>query len=282
MWSDCGWTVLSPRHLRAVRDVISLCYHAVSDTWPADLAMPAARMRDQVQKLLERGYRPVTFTEAMDESATGRLLAVTFDDGFRSVLERGLPVLRELGVPATLYVPSEHIGSPAMAWPGLDRWVGGPHEAELAAMEEPELTQLLDAGWEIGSHTATHPRLTQVDDAQLETELRRSREALEARLGRPCPSIAYPYGDVDDRVARAAVAAGYSNGAGLAGYGGAGDRMQWPRIGVYLPGYAQALRAQGLAPGARDARRRSEACGVVGAGPSAAARPTETTKRRAP
>ena len=231
LWLDRALSASPP----PVRDVISLCYHAVSDTWPADLAMPAARMRDQVQKLLNRGYRPVTFTEAMDESATGRLLAVTFDDGFRSVLERGLPVLRELGVPATLYVPSEHIGSPAMAWQGLDRWVGGPHEAELAAMEEPELTQLLDAGWEIGSHTATHPRLTQVGDAQLEAELRRSREALEARLGRPCPSIAYPYGDVDDRVARAARAAGYSNGAGLAGYGGAGDRMQWPRIGVYLP-----------------------------------------------
>ncbi len=218
-----------------MKDVLSLCYHAVSDTWPADLAMPAGRMREQIQQLLDRGYRPVTFSEALDDSASGRLLAVTFDDGFRSVLERGLPVLRELGVPATLYVPSDHIGSPAMAWAGLDRWLGGPHEHELAAMEEPELRELMDAGWEIGSHTVSHPRLTQVDDSQLEEELRRSREALEERLDRHCPSIAYPYGDVDDRVARAAVAAGYANGAGLAGYGGAGDPMRWPRVGVYLP-----------------------------------------------
>lgn len=218
-----------------MKDVLSLCYHAVSDDWPADLAMPAARMRTQIETLLGRGYEPVTFSEALDRQGSARLLSVTFDDGFRSVLDQAFPLLQELGVPATLYVPSDHVGSAQMAWPGLDRWVGGPHEHELAAMDASDLKRLIDGGWEIGSHTVTHPKLTTVADEPLERELRESRERLEALLGRPCRSIAYPYGDVDRRVADAAVAAGYDNGAGLAAYGGASDHMQWPRVGVYRP-----------------------------------------------
>ena len=71
------------------------------------------------------------------------------------------------------------------------------------------LAELADAGWEVGSHTRSHPRLPQVDDAALARELGDSRELIAERLGRPCESIAYPYGDFDERVVRATAAAGY-------------------------------------------------------------------------
>ena len=51
-----------------------------------------------------------------------------------------------------------------MAWPGIDQWLGGPHEAELMPMSWDELRRLAEAGWEIGSHSRTHPMLTQLDD----------------------------------------------------------------------------------------------------------------------
>ena len=57
-----------------MNDTLSLCYHAVSDDWPADLAMPAARMREQVQTLLDRGYEGVTFTEALERRGSGEAL----------------------------------------------------------------------------------------------------------------------------------------------------------------------------------------------------------------
>jgi peptidoglycan/xylan/chitin deacetylase (PgdA/CDA1 family) len=100
-------------------------------------------------------------------------------------------------------------------------------------MSWAELRMLADAGWEIGSHTATHPHLTQIDDATLRTELTRSKMACEQGLGRPCASIAYPYGDVDARVVAATAAAGYQSAAALPRrLNGRGD-LEWPRIGVY-------------------------------------------------
>ena len=80
---------------------------------------------------------------------------------------------------------------------GVDtRW-----ESELAVMGWGELARLAEVGWEIGSHTRTHPGLPRLDDEPLRDELEGSRAEVEEHLGRPCRSLAYPYGDLDGRVA---------------------------------------------------------------------------------
>ena len=90
-----------------------------------------------------------------------------------------------------------------MAWPGIDGWLGTEHEHELQPLSWDELRRLQDAGWEIGSHACSHPYLTRLGDDELERELGESRRRLETELGRPCRSLAYPYGDHDERVVRA-------------------------------------------------------------------------------
>ena len=94
-----------------------------------------------------------------------------------------------------------------------------------------ELACLADAGWEIGSHSLSHARLTHLDDDALDRELRSSREAIENRLDRPCRSIAYPYGASDERVRAAAARAGYTAGCTTGGTLRA-DVLGWPRVGV--------------------------------------------------
>lgn len=216
-----------------MRDLLILCYHAVSDGWPASLSLPAGQIEGQVSGLLDRGYTAATFTEAM-RGGEGRSLAVTFDDGYRSIIDRGLPVLSRLGVPATVFVPTAYVGSERpMAWTGIDRWMGTPHEKELLPMGWDDLRALKDEGWEIGSHTCSHPRLPGLSDADLGEELQASRAAIEDGIGAPCTAIAYPYGDVDRRVAAAARDRGYEAGAGLAGYELGADPLRWPRIGVW-------------------------------------------------
>ena len=215
-------------------DVLVLCYHAVSDEWPAALALPGERLERQLEHLVERGYRGATFTRAVTDPPTARTLAVTFDDGFRSVVERAFPILARLSIPATVFVPTALVGHAApMAWAGTDRWLGGDHEAELAPLSWDELGGLAEAGWEVGSHTRTHPHLPPLDDAELEAELRGSRAECEERLGRPCRSIAYPYGAVDRRVARAAGKAGFTAGAALPMRLHRRSALRWPRVGIY-------------------------------------------------
>jgi len=188
-------------------DLLVLCYHAVSPTWESFLAVEPERLRGQVRRLLHRGYRPMTLSDALAEP-DGRRFVVTFDDGYTSILERGLPVLRDLGVPATVFVPTDLIDEAGL-FSSLPAEQMPREREDLRCMSWPQVRDLLDAGWEVGSHTCTHPHLPELDDEDLSAELRRSREICEERLERPCETIAYPFGSYDGRVVEASAAAGY-------------------------------------------------------------------------
>jgi peptidoglycan/xylan/chitin deacetylase (PgdA/CDA1 family) len=210
-----------------------LCYHAVSERWPAALSVTPDALRDQLALLRRQGYRGATFSDVALGRVDGKVVAVTFDDAFSSVGELAKPLLDEVGMPATVFVPTGYVGREGpMAWPGTDNWVGGPHEAELSCMSWDELRALRDAGWEIGSHTRSHPHLTRLSDGDLAEELRSSRADCERELG-GCESLAYPYGDYDERVVAAAGAAGYSTACTLPDSMHRARPLAWPRVGVY-------------------------------------------------
>jgi peptidoglycan/xylan/chitin deacetylase (PgdA/CDA1 family) len=213
-------------------DALVLCYHAVSETWPADLSISPGRLREHLEHLRARGYRGVTFSELV-AGAEGKVVAVTFDDGYRSVVELAAPILAELGFPGTLFVPTDHIGTEQpMAWPGIEQWLGTDHEPELVPMGWDEVRALRDAGWEIGSHTRSHSKLSRIDPARLADELTGSRRICAAELG-ACDSIAYPYGDHDEAVVEATGAAGYAAAATLPDGSPPPRPLAWPRVGIY-------------------------------------------------
>ena len=214
-------------------DALVLCYPALSPDWPAALSTTPERFREQLELLLGRGYHAVTFEQAVS-SGDRRSFAVTFDDAYRSVLALARPIMDELDVPGTVFVPTDWAGSEEpMRWDGVYQWLEGPHEHEMLCMGWGQLRELADAGWELGSHTRSHPFLTAVDDDRLDAELRESRLTLERELGRPCRSIAYPYGDVDERVMEAAREAGYAFGASLPKRLSSRGPLDYPRVGVY-------------------------------------------------
>jgi peptidoglycan/xylan/chitin deacetylase (PgdA/CDA1 family) len=256
-----------------VGEILVLCYHAVSEEFPASLAVSPDSLRDQLGILVRRGYRGATFSSSISEPHDGKTLAVTFDDAYRSVIEQALPILAEFGLPGTVFAPTAFIGAERpMRWPGIDRWHETAHEAELIPSSWPELRLLVDAGWEVGSHTRTHPSLPDLTDRDLLTELRESRRECEERLGVPCRSIAYPYGAVNGRVAEAVADAGYSFAAELPGsFRTPPEPLRWPRVGVYhrdrrwrfllkTAGFTRTLRrtaAWTVLDGTRQIRRRT-------------------------
>jgi peptidoglycan/xylan/chitin deacetylase (PgdA/CDA1 family) len=218
-----------------VNDVLVLCYHAVSPDWPAALSTTPELLEAHLRLLAGRGYRGATFTDVVTgPPPAGRVAVITFDDAYRSILTRARPILAAHGFPATVFVPTDWVGrDEPMAWPGIDRWLGGPHEPDLYPLDWKELAELADDGWEVGSHSCSHPRLTALDDAALDRELGLSRALVERHLDRPCSSFAYPYGDVDDRVAGAARRAGYTTGAALARRLSPLGVLRVPRVGIY-------------------------------------------------
>jgi peptidoglycan/xylan/chitin deacetylase (PgdA/CDA1 family) len=193
-----------------MNDLLILCYHAVSEDWPTEFAVSPRRLRSQVRFLIRRGYRPATLAAALRQAPGGKTLVVTFDDAYASVLRKGFPVLAELGVPATVFVPTAYVaGDEALEWASMEQWAGTAFADELRCMSWSDLRSLAGAGWEIGSHTSTHPKLTELDDAALDLELTSSRALCEAEIEQPCETLAYPFSAHDLRVMKRARAAGY-------------------------------------------------------------------------
>ncbi len=211
-------------------DVLVPCYHAVSERWPASLSIAPDHFKAHVAMLAERGFRSATFHEAVLRPPAPRTVAITFDDAYRSVIELAFPILSRAGFTATVFAPTSFVGTEEpMAWPGIEHWRRTEHAAELTPMSWEELRRLADAGWEVGSHTRSHPRLTEIDDGALEEELRSSRGEIARHLGR-CVSVAYPYGDHDARVVEAAGRAGYETAGTLPARLKPAGPLDWPRI----------------------------------------------------
>jgi peptidoglycan/xylan/chitin deacetylase (PgdA/CDA1 family) len=148
-----------------VGDVLVLCYHAVSPTWNATFSVPPETLEHQLSHLVRAGWRGATFSDAVLDPLSPKTLAVTFDDGFASVFDVAEPILTRLGLRGTVFAPTAFMGERQhLNWQGIEAWRGTPHADELRCMTWDELGQLADRGWEIGSHTCSHPHLTTLSD----------------------------------------------------------------------------------------------------------------------
>jgi len=112
-------------------------------------------------------------------------LSITFDDGLASVYSLALPELEKIGATATVFVISDLIGK---------EFVG--HRV----MDKRMLRYLISRGWEIGSHTRTHPDLFYSTDVEVDAEFRDSKNGLEGIFSTQVESMAYPFGHYDSRI----------------------------------------------------------------------------------
>lgn len=229
----------------APRAVPILMYHNVSELPPEirthrALYVTPRRFAAQMRLLKHMGYRGVSMSEAMPYlrgERTGRVAAITFDDGYRDNLANALPELQRHGFTATCYVVSGHIGH-HNAWDAQQLGVRKP------IMVAGELRRWCGAGMEIGAHTRSHPHLTQCDAAALASEIAGSKHALEDAIGADVPQFCYPYGDHDDAVVDAVRDAGFAAAVttqrGRARLGQ--DPFRLPRVAVcyrhLLPSFA--------------------------------------------
>ena len=140
--------------------LLVLCYHAVSPTWTAPLSVTPEAFERQISSLVGQQWTPATFTEVVRRPPAKKTLVITFDDASRRSSNTRRRSCVELGATATVFAPTDYISRQApLAWAGLDHWQGTPDARELTPMSWEDLRELVDLGWEIGSHTRTHPLL---------------------------------------------------------------------------------------------------------------------------
>ncbi|NMG16545.1 polysaccharide deacetylase family protein [Aromatoleum bremense] len=182
-----------------------LMYHAVepgagSPRWP--WAVSLQRFRTQLDLLSAEGWRTPTLQEliAAPEHWASRTVVITFDDGYADNLF-AVEELQQRGMRATWFVVSGSIGREP-SWPATGRPAG-------RLLNAAELREMQSAGMEIGSHTVSHVRLTEISEAHRRSELVDSRTEIEGALGNAISSFAYPYGVWDSDCVKAVEQAGY-------------------------------------------------------------------------
>lgn len=179
------------------RRVPVLTYHSIDGSGSV-LSTDAATLARQMEHLARAGYRSATLQETVGILAGAKpqpspLVALTFDDGFSSVHDVALPILRDFGYTATVFLVTDSLGAEST-------WMGGGRIPRFRLMTVREVERLLAAGWQIGGHSATHCRLTDLADGPLCRELDRCYASLQSLSGQRAFWFAYPYGAFDRRV----------------------------------------------------------------------------------
>lgn len=186
-----------------------LNYHSVG-AHADEYTVTDRQFAQQLDFLQEAGIRTVALHEALQPPK--RSVVLTFDDGKEDALTHVLPALRKRGMRAAFFVATALVGRPGyLSWDGV---------RALAA-----------AGMEIGSHTQTHARLSELNEEQVQDELVQSKRTLEEQLHAPVDLLAYPYNSVRRRVRAAAEAAGYRIAVSGAVHGGS-DALDLLRVSI--------------------------------------------------
>jgi peptidoglycan/xylan/chitin deacetylase (PgdA/CDA1 family) len=187
-----------------------LGYHRVVERIPVDDYCDICTTREhferQMRFLAQAGYRTLSLEEAgkllaSDHPIPPKRFAITFDDGYQDILSGAIPLLKELGFTATIFMVSDFVGK-TNAWDE-----GKGCLAPLLSWEQ--LRMLLQAGFSIGSHTVAHPDLSQLPQDQAWHEISESRKILEKMLNTPVRSFCYPYGKWSEETHELVREAGY-------------------------------------------------------------------------
>ncbi|MBN2375001.1 MAG: polysaccharide deacetylase family protein [Sedimentisphaerales bacterium] len=245
--------------VRSVRGVAVLAYHSVdkSGSW---LSISPEQFREHLQWLKDHQWEGLTIEQYLSRldgkpgaNGAAKEVLITFDDGYENFLTNAVPVLKEMGFPATVFVVTDLVGKRAewyekerknieqfvdgMSFPAEDRLVLDDiinHFSQERLMDWEQLAQLKEYNIDVESHSSSHQFLSKLSPAELSTELERSQSVFQEKLGRTSRIICYPYGDYSSEVGKAAEAAGFEAGfiVSLSGDKGANWRFKLGRVGI--------------------------------------------------
>lgn len=187
-----------------------LTYHQIEKAPPKGTPMRSLYVSKnsferQMMTLKVLGYKGLSMSELQPYllgQKQGRVIGITFDDGYLNNLVHAAPILKSMNFSSTCYVVSDLIGG-TNSW---DHMLGVP---SAPLMNLAQIKEWIDLGQEVGSHTRTHPHLIELEDSVAREEIELSKSELQSRLGVVVNQFCYPYGQFTKVHAELVKAAGY-------------------------------------------------------------------------
>jgi len=180
-----------------------LLYHDVTDHfyWSFSRATPELFKR-QMKALSKKGYKSVSLDSVFETESKGLFFSLTFDDGFKSILNNVLPVLKEHGFIGSVFIVTAYMGKKSF-W---DVNIGGIYKTH---MNWDDIFKLKDCGWEIGSHSHRHRDLTKISKTEVIDDINKSVTIMEKELGQKPKYFSYPFGRTNREVSEIVKSAGF-------------------------------------------------------------------------
>ena len=191
-----------------------LMYHRVTDTavtgtaGPDQLTVSPALFEQQIAWLAQyRRILPLSslLSEIENGNVDGNAVAVTFDDGYLDNLTHAIPILEKYNAPASIYITSD-FAAQTLRHP---RYANEPGRLHLNWLEVKSLAE--HALIEIGSHTVSHPMLSELSAEQAQHEIAHSKAEIERQIESRVTSFCYPAGNFTEREKQIVQACGYMN-----------------------------------------------------------------------
>lgn len=178
-----------------------LMYHSIDGCSTSEFrryAVDPSLFAEQMAALSEAGCTTLTATQVA-RVRSGSMqrpsapVALTFDDGFRDFADNALPVLRELSLTATLFVPTGFVGSSS-------RWLVAEREQQRALLTWAEIAALPATGVEVAGHGHTHQQMDLLTARRAAKEIALCKAMLEDNVQEAIRTFAYPFGYSSRRV----------------------------------------------------------------------------------
>ena len=142
----------------------------------------------QLQLIQKSGFKPLTFIDLhANPLLPDKPVIITFDDGYESLYQYALPILKNYGFKAVIYVLSDYIGK-------INNWEAYKIQRHHRHLNVDQIQELVDSGFEIGSHGKSHNYLPALNNYQLHQELMVSKKEISDITGGDIISFCYPYG----------------------------------------------------------------------------------------
>ena len=187
-----------------------LMYHMISEPLTkaeVKYACPPKQFEKHMHMLLNDGFKPISIKTVEDYYSHNfplpdKSFLITLDDGFEDNYSNAFPIFQRYNIPAMIYLATGLVGK-------TNQWMSVPTFSERKMLSWQQIKEMASQDIDFGSHTVSHPRLTELDDDCVGKELSESKQIIEQQLGQECKHFAYPYGLLTEKTRKLVAQAGF-------------------------------------------------------------------------